>query len=812
MGADTDDLGGWAGDGCDAAGHRAVSVVELVREEAASPAGSCLHCHLPMGAARQFCCPGCAAAYETIQALGLGRYYAQRVLDPALRAPRPELAEARDVTRHVATRADGSHELTLAVDGLQCGACVWLIESVLAREPDVLEGRVNLTTRRLRLVWRGLAARANSFVEAIEGLGYRLVPFSAEALAAAQDSTGRALLRALAVAGFAAGNVMLLSIGVWAGAEHATRDLLHWVSALIAMPAIAYAGRPFFLSAWVVLRRGRTNMDVPISLGVVLVTGMSLIQTIRGSEDAYFDSACALLFFLLIGRLLDHRARGQARATAEQLLMLRTADVAVVRDDGHVERRGQESVATGDRVLVGMGERIGVDGVVERGASLLDTSLVTGESLPAPVTPGAAVFAGTLNLGEALTVRSTATGGGTLLAECVRLIEAAEARRSRFVVLADRVARRYAPAVHVTALATFLWWYFVAGVPAGTALLTASAVLIVTCPCALALAVPVVQVIATGRLFRSGLLLKSPTALERLADVDTVVFDKTGTLTEPVLALERGVGFDEAALQVAASLAVASRHPLARSLVAAAGPVAMAEGAAEVPGQGVRARDVKLGSRSFVVTDDRVKPEDGRDEREGPEMWLARPGVAPVRFGFVETLREDAAATVARLRAMGVEVHLLSGDRASAVASVAQAIGIGTWQAERTPAQKVAAIEALMSAGRKVLMVGDGLNDGPSLAAATVSASPATAADVSQTVADVVFQGSRLAPVAAVIETARRARGVMRQNLALSIGYNVLMVPLAVAGFVTPWLAAAAMSSSSLAVMLNSFRLRGGSI
>lgn len=788
-----------------------MSVVELVREEAASPAGSCLHCHLPTGAGRQFCCPGCAAAYDTIQALGLGRYYAQRVLDPALRAPRPELAEARDVSRHVVTSADGSHELTLAVDGLQCGACVWLIESVLAREPGVLEGRVNLTTRRLRLVWRGVAARANTFVEAIEGLGYRLVPFSAEALAAAQDSTGRALLRALAVAGFAAGNVMLLSIGVWAGAEHATRDLLHWVSALIAMPAIAYAGRPFFLSAWAVLRRGRTNMDVPISLGVVLVTGMSLVQTMQGGEDAYFDSACALLFFLLIGRLLDHRARGQARATAEQLLMLRTADVAVVRDDGQVERRGQESVATGDRVLVGMGERIGVDGVVERGASLLDASLVTGESLPASVAPGAAVFAGTLNLGEALTVRATATGGGTLLAECVRLIEAAEARRSRFVVLADRVARRYAPAVHVTALATFLWWYFMADVPAGTALLTASAVLIVTCPCALALAVPVVQVIATGRLFRSGLLLKSPTALERLADVDTVVFDKTGTLTEPVLALERCVGFDEAALQVAASLAVASRHPLARSLVAAAGPVAMAEGAVEVPGQGVRAGDVKLGCRGFVVTNDRVKPEDGRDGGEGPEMWLARPGAAPVRFGFVETLREDAAVTLTRLRAMGLDVQLLSGDRASAVWSVAQAIGIGTWQAEQTPAQKVAAIEALMAAGRKVLMVGDGLNDGPSLAAATVSASPATAADVSQTVADVVFQGARLAPVAVVIETARRARGVMRQNLALSIGYNVLMVPLAVAGFVTPWLAAAAMSSSSLAVMLNSFRLRGGS-
>lgn len=777
--------------------------------EVLSGPATCLHCNLPVPAGRRFCCPGCAAAYETIQALGLGRYYAQRVLDPALRAPRPETVEARDITRHVTTRADGSHELTLAVDGLQCGACVWLIESMLAREPDVLEGRVNLTTRRLHLAWRSAAPRANTFVQAIEGMGYRLVPFSAEALAASQDKTGRALLRALAVAGFAAGNVMLLSIGVWAGAEDATRDLLHWVSALIAMPAIAYAGRPFFRSAWSVLRHGRTNMDVPISVGVVLVTGMSLVQTMRSAEEAYFDSACALLFFLLIGRLLDHRARGQARATAEQLLMLRTADVAVVLEEGRVQRRGQESVVPGDRVLVGMGERIGVDGVVEHGASLLDASLVTGESLPLLVTPGAAVFAGTMNLGEPLTVRATATGGGTLLAECVRLIEAAEARRSRFVVLADRVARRYAPAVHVTALVTFLWWYFVAGVPVAAALLTASAVLIITCPCALALAVPVVQVIATGRLFRSGALLKSPTALERLADVDTVVFDKTGTLTEPVLALERGAGFDERALKVAASLAVSSRHPLARSLAAASGPVAMAEGTVEVPGMGVRAGDVMLGSWGFVATDGRVKPGHDGVEVKGPELWLARPDVPPVRFAFVETLRVDAAATVARLRALGLEVRLLSGDRASAVATVGKALGIGDWQAERTPMQKVAAVEALAASGRKVLMVGDGLNDGPSLAAATVSASPTTAADLSQTVADVVFQGAKLAPVAAVIETARRARSVMRQNLGLSIAYNVLMVPLAVTGYVTPWLAAAAMSSSSLLVMLNSFRLRG---
>ena len=746
-------------------------------------------------------------AYDTIQALGLGRYYAQRILDPALRALRPDPQQGRDFSRFIATQPDGSQELILAIDGMQCGACVWLIESVLARQPDVLRGRVNMTTRRLRLVWRGPVERAVSLVDAVERLGYRLVPFDPASLATARNTTDRALMRALAVAGFASANVMLLSIGIWAGEAGgllhdmgpATRDLLHWFSALIAMPAIAYAGRPFFVSSLAALRQMRTNMDVPISLGVVLVTGMSLAQTIQGGAHTYFDSAITLLFFLLIGRVLDHRARGQARATAEQLLALRASDVAVLRSDGTIDRRAQHATRTGDRVLVSMGERIGVDGVIERGMSPLDASLVTGESLPARASPGTRVFAGTLNLGEPLVVRATATGNGTLLAECVRLIETAEARRSGFVILADRVARRYAPAVHLTALATFLWWYFVADVPAGTALLTACAVLIITCPCALALAVPVVQVIATSRLFRSGVLLKSPTALERLADVDTVVFDKTGTLTEPAMLLRESRDLDQDTLRTAASLAAASRHPLARSLLAASGPVAIPDDVEEVPGEGIRCGETRLGSRAFASV--------AADEAPGPELWLSRPGRAPACFHFAEAVRADAAATLQRLRRLGLSMLLLSGDRRAAVGPVAAELGLPHWQAEQTPMRKVAEIEALIAAGQKVLMVGDGLNDSPSLAAATVSASPANAADISQTVADIVFQGHLLAPVANVIETARRARSVMRQNLLLSIGYNALMVPLAMAGFVTPWLAAAAMSSSSLLVLANSFRL-----
>ncbi len=780
----------------------------------AAPAtlSDCAHCGRATAAGRRFCCPGCAVAFETIEAMGLGRYYRQRLLDPSARPPRPEGESGLDLQRNIVTAADGTHTLSMAVDGLQCGACVWLIESVLAREPHVVAGRVNMTSRQLRLSWTGPTTEASRLVGAIERLGYRLVPFDAQALTAAQDTTGRTLLRALAVAGFASGNVMLISIGLWAGEAAgwltgmgpATRDLLHWVSALIALPAIAYAGRPFFRSAFAALRNRRTNMDVPISVGVVLVSVMSLSETIAHAQHTYFDSAIALLFFLLIGRVLDHRARGQARATAEQLLTLRAADATVLLPDGTTERRPQQAIATGDRVLVGMGERIGADGIVERGTAPLDTSLVTGESLPATAAPGTAVFAGTLNLGEPLVVRATATGDTTLLADCVRLIEAAEARRSRFVVLADRVARLYAPAVHLAASSTFLWWYFVAAAPLGSALLTACAVLIVTCPCALALAVPAVQVIATSRLFRLGILLKSGTALERLADADTVVFDKTGTLTEPTLALVPG-SYEPETLRAAAALAAHSRHPLARSLLAAAGPVAAAEDVTEVPGQGLQAGDIRLGSRRFCAIAEHPSQS---AQAGGPELWFARPGHPATRFAFAERPRSDAAATVARLRAMGLTVKLISGDNAGAVAAIAQAVDIQDWQAGCSPVEKAAAIEALAQQNRRVLMVGDGLNDSPSLAAAYVSASPASAADISQTVADAVFQGVELAPVAIAIHAARQARSVMRSNLALSIGYNILMVPLAVAGWVTPWLAAAAMSSSSLLVMVNSFRAR----
>ncbi len=778
---------------------------------------ACRHCGLslpPRLADDGFCCPGCAAAYELVAGLGLDGYYARRTIDPGQRPLKPDDdAPALELAAYVQDGGGGARAINLMVDGLHCAACVWLIEQVLHRQQAVIAARVNMTTRRLALRWRADGARIEDLLAPVTRLGYRLVPYDPGLLASAADHQQNALLRAMAVAGFAAGNVMMLSVAIWAGHAQgmgpATRDLLHWISALIALPAIAYAGRPFFRSALAVLSRGRTNMDVPISIGVVLASAMSLHETIRSAPHAYFDSAVGLLFFLLVGRYLDRRARGQARSAAEHLLTLAAAAVTVVETDGTHRPVMAARVERGMRVFAAAGERIAVDGRILEGSSDIDTGLIDGETTPKPVTPGARVFAGTLNLSGPLVIEATAVGEGTLLAEIARLTEAAESHKGRFVALADRIARYYAPVVHATALITFLGWWQGAGAAWQDALLTAIAVLIITCPCALALAVPAVQVIATGRLLRSGILIKSGTALERLAAAEMVAFDKTGTLSDGRPELVTDDGIEPAALALAAALAAASKHPLARALVRAAADRGLSPtppaGVREIAGRGLELTTpdgvVRLGNRALCGIGDDVAA------ASGPELWLAQPPLAPVYLRFAERARADAADVVRTLETRGYQLALLSGDRTPAVQAMARLIGITDWRAGLSPKDKLDQLAALAEQGRRVVMVGDGLNDAPALAGAHVSMSPATAIDVSQTAADVIFQGDRLGPVAETLAVARRARALIIENLALALAYNALTIPLAIAGYVTPLIAAVAMSSSSLVVILNSLRL-----
>ncbi len=771
---------------------------------------ACAHCGTPLAptVSARFCCSGCAQAHDLIAGLGLANYYARRVLDADARPPRPEALDRSEEPPPVDAR--GMATTYYLIDGLHCAACVWLIEQVLTRQSWVESARLNMTTRRLTVRWR--PAKGDDPARTIAALGYRAVAFDPAKLKRDDAAEETELLRCLAVAGFAAGNIMLLSVSVWSGAVGemgpATRDLMHWISALIALPAVGYAGRPFFRSAIRALANKRTNMDVPISLGVILATGMSLAETAGSGAHAYFDAAVTLLFFLLIGRYLDRRARGLARGAATQLAMLDSTTCQRLQPDGTAERIASERLRAGDLVLVAAGERVPADGRIAAGQSSIDRSVVTGEAEPVAVSAGDTVFAGTVNLGAPVRLEVTAAGKDTLLAEIVRLMETAEQGRARFVVLADRVARLYAPVVHVLALLTFLGWTLLADAGWHQALLNAVAVLIITCPCALALAVPVVQVVATGRLMRRGILLKSATALERLAEADRIVFDKTGTLTLGRLALSQPSAVDAQTLARAAAIAATSRHPLSRALVQAAEtrlqrPVVPADGVIEVPGQGLARGDTRLGSRAFCGA--------GQDGAQvGPELWFGEKGAAPIRFGFTDQVRPDAGQVIAHLAECGYATELLSGDRAETVAAVAAETGIAEWRAAQSPLDKVARLKHLAEAGHRPLMVGDGINDAPALASAHVSASPASASDIARVAADVVFQGERLGPVAELLSVARGAGRLVRQNLAVAILYNLVAVPLAMAGYLTPLIAAIAMSSSSLLVVGNALRLRRG--
>jgi Cu2+-exporting ATPase len=776
---------------------------------------ACAHCGSEVGPASSagpdFCCRGCQAAFALVRGCGLESYYQRRSIDPATRPLRPDEDDGPvDYLPHAKRGEDGSWTLHLMVEGMHCAACVWLIESLLARQKGVIQARLNMTTRRLVVRWRDGETDANAVIAPVNAIGYHLLPYDPTRLGAESERQEKELLRSMAVAGFAAGNVMLFSVSIWAGAagsmDWATRSLFHWISALIAMPAVVYCLRPFARSAFTALAAGRSNMDVPITIGVILTSAMSLWETMRGGQHAYFDAAVSLLFFLLIGRYLDSRARGRARSAAEHLLSLGATAVTVLAEDGSRRLLPADQVGVGMTVLVAAGDRIGVDGTITEGESELDTSLITGETTPTPVGPGTAIFAGQLNLAGALRMIVTAVGEHTLLSEIVRMMEVAEQGRARYVAIADRVARYYAPVVHVMGLSTFLGWEIFTDTPWQVALLTAVSVLIITCPCALALAVPVVQVVASGRLLRQGILLKSPTAQERLAHVDTIVFDKTGTLTVGRPELIENGDWSQDDLNLAAAIAAASKHPIARAIARAVPGTPVAEGVREVAGCGLECGPVRLGNARWLGLAEPVRATDG------PELFLARPGQAPVRFAFADKPRADAIEVVAVLKKRGFKIELLSGDRAPTVARVAEALGITTWKAACTPAEKCARLAELEAEGRRVLMVGDGLNDAPALASAHVSMSPSSAVDVSQTAADIIFQGHLLHPVVEALAVARKAGSLVRQNFGLALCYNAVTIPMAVAGLVTPLIAAIAMSTSSVIVIANALRLSRGRI
>ena len=719
------------------------------------------------------------------------------------------MREVVDFSTFVERKADGTAHMALAVEGIGCAGCIRKIEGGLTKLPGIVGARVNFTQARLTVDWRDGAIDAARIVSELELIGYRAHPFAPERAEADETQHAKWLLKCLAVAGFAAMNVMLLSISVWSGnvsdMTSDTRDLFHWLSALIALPAAAYAGQPFFQSALKALRARHTNMDVPISIGVILALGLSLYETATHAAHVYFDSAIMLLFFLLCGRYLEQAMRRKTRLFAGNLASHKAAFAHRLDGDGQVTQVPVATLRPGDRVLVQPGELIAADGTILTGASEIDESLVTGETIPHAVRAGVFVYAGSTNLAGALTMQVAAAGGGTFVDEVERLLQNAIEAKSPTVRLADRAARLYAPVVHATAALTAVGW-LMAGAPVHDAVVTAIAVLIITCPCALALAIPAVQVVAAGQLFRSSVILNSGDAVERLAEVDTVVFDKTGTLTLPDPEVDTST-INPDLLERAARLALSSHHPLAAALARQARLRAPHAGAVEEPGRGVRAlidgKEARLGSAAFCGIDPHTA-----SGAAGTSFLAFAHNDQIARIAIRQVLRPDAVSVVQALQARGLDLIILSGDRPDAVGAVAAQLGVRQWLASLMPAEKIAVIETLKSQRRRVLMVGDGLNDAPALAAAHVSLSPITAAHLAQVHADALFLGERLTPVLRAIDVTRRARALMKQNLVLTVIYNACAVPIAMAGLVTPLIAAVAMSGSSILVTLNALRIR----
>ena len=684
--------------------------------------------------------------------------------------------------------------LLLSLPTIHCAVCIGKIETALRATPGVSSARVNISLRRVSVK---TSVEPVDIVDKLASIGFEAYPLHTASLSDSTDTVTNDLLIRLAVAGFAMMNVMLFSVAVWSGASDATRDLFHLLSASIAIPVVAYSAQPFFKNAWSALRAKSLNMDVPISLAIILAAGMSLFETLHGGRHAYFDAALSLTFFLLIGRYLDQRTRGAARSAASELAALEEHTARRVRN-GKAETISIQELRVGDEVLVPTGVRSPIDGRLNSRSALTDRSFITGESEAVEHQEGESLVAGEINLGAPFRIIASAVGEDTTLRRVAALVENAERAKNKYTALADRAAQIYAPAVHLLALGAFLGWMVWDG-DLRHALNVAIAVLIITCPCALGLAVPAVSSAAIGKLYQMGFLVKSGTALERLAETDTVIFDKTGTLTLPgrVSSLAQ-LSDDNRSILVA--LTQSSAHPVSKELAAELKdyqPIDLTD-VREVVGKGVeaiwRGQPAKLGRGGWI----------------GASFSGLGLQVGERRFALdvEETLRPGCAEAVEAISGMGFETVLLSGDKCTNVETVASALKIDRYEAGVTAEEKHSFMTTLNRDGHRSAMIGDGLNDTASLAAADASIAPSTALDASRNVADIVVLRDSFEDLPKVFAVARKFVRLSRQNFALATAYNLIAIPIAVAGFATPLLAALAMSASSLTVLINALRVR----
>jgi Cu2+-exporting ATPase len=769
------------------------------------------------------CCPGCEAVAAAILGYGLQGYYEQRT-SPAATAKAGATEDFRiydepEVQQgFVHTAATGECEAALMLEGIRCTACVWLNQSVLGRLPGVLGVGINATTHRAQLRWDPRKIKLSEILSAVRHIGYRAHPYDVRQQEAAQRLEQKRSLWRLFVAGFGMMQVMMYALPVYlAEPGSMTADieqLMRWAGLMLTLPVVAYSAGPFFTSAWRDLRLARMGMDLPVALGVGVAFTASAWSTYSGHGEVYFDSVSMFVFLLLCGRYLEIKAR-HAVARSLDFLSRAIPEVAMRLDaTGESVQVPVFALRPGDQVLVRSGERVPVDGVVVDGKSFVDESLLSGESSPVARQTGDRLTGGSTNVADPLLMRVERIGADTVLSSIVRLMHQAATERPRLVANAERVTGWFVAAtLALAAAAAAVWW----SIEPGRAIWVAVSILVVTCPCALSLATPVALTVGTGRLARQGLIVSRGHVIETLARATDVVLDKTGTLTFGRLRLTRtlvlGKVGEAECLRIAATLEQGSMHPIAKALHSAGQQVSALRDSKHHAGLGVEAeldgRVYRLGRPEFVMA-----------VQEQPTLW--RPPALPAGssiamlgdkssclalFVLGDSLRPEACGFIGTLQRSGKRVHLLSGDRAETVEGTASALGIEFATANASPQEKLSYVQALQRQGRVVAMIGDGINDAPVLAQASVSIAMGDGAWMSQRQADAVLISGRLGDLRAAFETSARTLAIIRENLLWALAYNLTAVPLAALGMVTPWMAGIGMSASSLVVILNSLRL-----
>ena len=774
------------------------------------------------------CCHGCEAVAEAIVAAGLTDFYRHRTA-PSRRAedliPEQlrglELYDRPDLQKSF-VRAEGEHvrEAALILEGIVCAACVWLNERHVNRLPGVLEFRVNYSTHRARLRWDEQHIRLSDILAAIAAIGYVAHPFDPNRQEALQKRERSVALRRLAVAGLGSMQVMMLAVGLYVGdyqgMEDWIREFLRWICLILAVPVVTYSAQSFYQGAWRDLRRRQLGMDVPVALAILAAFLASVWHTWKGSGEIYYDSVTMFVFFLLTGRFLEMTARHRAAQISEALVRMLPATATRLNAANEEEIVPIAELAPGDRVLVRPGETLPADGRIIEGASSVDESLLTGESLPLPRQVGEALIGGAVNVDSPLVMRVEKVGADTVLSAISRLLDRAQSEKPRLALLADRIAGGFVAALLIVAAVVLAAWWSLSDFD--TAFRITLSVLVVTCPCALSLATPTAIVAATGALTRIGLLTTRGHALETLARATHVIFDKTGTLTfgRPQVAAVETVGGLEArrGLALAAALERGSEHPVGRALAEAAGEmIPLATDVHNTPGSGIEGwiegRRYRVGRPEFVAALSQSAVS-GRDDLDAASTWVALGDETGLLawFQLTDTLRPGAAAAVKALQARGLTVELLSGDRPDAVAHIAREVGIATATGGLSPQDKLDRLRELQRQGAVAAMVGDGVNDAPVLAAAQVSLAMGSGTQLAHATADMILLSEKLECLVNGVDMARRTLTIMRENFAWAIGYNLIALPLAAGGWLTPWMSAIGMSGSSLLVVLNALRLR----